>query len=122
MLEYGVEAVPFAHVSLDIWRENFKGVDTLHTPTGFTVSGAVDDLWVNSDGELIVVDYKSTSKDSKIDALDETWHDGYKRQMEVYQWLFRQNGFKVSNTGYFVYANASKDKKSSTASSSLTSR
>ncbi|MDP3645551.1 MAG: hypothetical protein Q8R25_00480, partial [bacterium] len=39
------------------------------------------------------------------------WHDGYKRQMEVYQWLFRQNGFKVADTGYFVYANASRDKK-----------
>ena len=31
--------------------------------------------------------------------------------MEVYQWLFRQNGFPVSDTGYFVYANAGKDKK-----------
>lgn len=26
--------------------------------------------------------------------------------MEIYQWLFRQNGFKVSNTGYFVFVNA----------------
>jgi len=28
--------------------------------------------------------------------------------MEVYQWLFRKNGFKVSPTGYFVFANADK--------------
>jgi hypothetical protein len=28
-----------------------------------------------------------------------------KRQMEMFQWLFRQNGFKVSPTGYFVYCN-----------------
>jgi hypothetical protein len=35
------------------------------------------------------------------------WQDGYKRQMEVYQWLFRKNGFKVSKTGYFVYCNGS---------------
>lgn len=59
----------------------------------------------------MIVDYKSTSKDEKIEALDKEWHDGYKHQMEVYQWLFRRNGFIVSNTGYFVYANASKDKK-----------
>ena len=26
-----------------------------------------------------------------------------KRQMEIYQYLLRKNGFKVSNTGYFVY-------------------
>jgi len=31
--------------------------------------------------------------------------------MEVYQWLLRQNGFEVSNTGYFVYANGIKDKE-----------
>jgi CRISPR/Cas system-associated exonuclease Cas4 (RecB family) len=33
----------------------------------------------------------------------------YKRQMEVYQWLLRQNGFNVSDTGYFVYANGRLD-------------
>lgn len=111
MEQYGVDAVPFAHAKMDIWRENFKGIDCKHSSTGFTVSGAVDDIWVNPKGELIVVDYKSTSKDSKIEALDQDWHAGYKRQMETYQWLLRQNGFTVSNTGYFVYANAGKDKK-----------
>lgn len=108
MEQYGVDAVPFAHDMMDEWRENFKGVTHKHEPTGFTVSGAVDDVWINPKGELHVVDYKSTSKDATIDALDQDWHAGYKRQMEVYQWLLRQNGFTVSNTGYFVYANASK--------------
>ena len=111
MKRYGVDAVPFQHPKMDIWRENFKGIDYQHSQTGFTVSGAIDDVWVNPAGELMIVDYKSTSKDEKIEALDKEWHDGYKRQMEVYQWLFRRNGFKVSDTGYFVYANASKDKK-----------
>ncbi|MBI5004291.1 PD-(D/E)XK nuclease family protein [Candidatus Kaiserbacteria bacterium] len=111
MEQYGVDAVPYTHEDLDIWRENFKGIEYVHQPTGFTVSGAVDDIWVNPAGELIVVDYKSTSKDTKIESLDEDWHIGYKRQMEVYQWLLRQRGFDVSDTGYFVYANASKDEK-----------
>ncbi len=31
--------------------------------------------------------------------------------MEIYQWLFRQNNFKVSNTGYFVYCNGDTDKE-----------
>lgn len=111
MEEYGVDAVPFQHEKMDVWRENFKGVETFHEPTGFTVSGAVDDLWVNKDGEVIVVDYKATSKEGRIDALDADWHIGYKRQMEVYQWLLRQNGLKVSNSGYFVYANADRDRE-----------
>jgi hypothetical protein len=111
MKTYGIDAVPFQHKDIDIWRENFKGIEYKDPDTGFTVSGAVDDVWVNPEGELIVVDYKSTSKDKKIDALDEEWHDGYKRQMETYQWLLRKKGFIVSDTGYFVYANASKDKE-----------
>jgi hypothetical protein len=111
MEHYGVDAVPFAHDEIDIWRENFKGLEYHHEPTGFTVSGALDDVWVNSAKELMVVDYKSTSKDETITALDEAWHDGYKRQMEVYQWLLRKKGFAVSDTGYFVYANGQKDRK-----------
>ena len=111
MTQYGVDAVPFKHAKMAIWRENFKGIECAHAKTGFTVSGAVDDIWVNPDGELIVVDYKATSKDEKIEALDQDWHRGYKRQMEIYQWLLRQNEFTVSDTGYFVYANADKDKK-----------
>jgi hypothetical protein len=31
--------------------------------------------------------------------------------MEIYQWLFRKNGFKVSDTGYFVYCNGNTDKE-----------
>ena len=31
--------------------------------------------------------------------------------MEIYQWLFRKNDFKVSDTGYFVYCNGRTDKK-----------
>jgi hypothetical protein len=108
--KYGIDAVPFDHADIDTWRENFEGVEYFHEPTGFTVSGAVDDIWVKPDGELIVVDYKATSKDGTIETLaDSSWEASYKRQMGVYQWLLRNNGFPVSSTGYFVYANASTD-------------
>jgi hypothetical protein len=100
------------HPKMDEWRDSLKGGITYkHPGTGLLVCGGVDDVWVNSAGELIIADYKATSKDQKITALDQDWHDGYKKQMEVYQWLFRKNDFKVSDTGYFVYANASKDRE-----------
>jgi len=105
---YGVDAVPFIHDELVVWRENFKGVQYFHPKTNFYVFGAVDDIWQNKDGELIVVDYKSTSKDGEVD-LDDHWKDAYKRQMEIYQWLLRRNGYKVQNLGYFVYANGRSD-------------
>ena len=109
--KYGVDAVPVAHEQLDDWRENFKGVRYEHPETGLTITGAIDDLWINSKDEYIVVDYKATSKEGKIEELNQDWQIGYKRQMEVYQWLLRQNGYKVSNTGYFVYCNGIKDKE-----------
>lgn len=109
--KYGIEAVPVDHKDLAQWRENFVGIQFLHKPTNLLVFGAIDDLWQNSQGEYIVVDYKATSKSEKISELNQTWHEGYKRQMEVYQWLLRQNGYKVSDTGYFVYCNGNADKK-----------
>lgn len=45
--KYGVDARPVAHDDLDEWRENFKGVQYLHEPTQFLVTGAIDDLWIN---------------------------------------------------------------------------
>lgn len=107
MERYNIDAVPFAHEQMDAWREAFVGIQHLHEPTGFTVVGAVDDLWQKSDGTLIVVDYKATSKEGTIKTLgDSPWEAQYARQMGVYQWLLRQNGFAVDDTGYFVYANA----------------
>ncbi|HLD28217.1 MAG TPA: PD-(D/E)XK nuclease family protein [Patescibacteria group bacterium] len=121
--KYGVNAKPVAHKDLNIWRENFKGIRYDHPKTGLTITGAIDDLWIETpsqsspsdkvkkDLRYIVVDYKATSKDEEINELDQDWQIGYKRQMEVYQWLLRQNGLNVSNTGYFVYCNGRTDKE-----------
>lgn len=108
MIKNKVSAKPFAHENLDQWRHNFTGVTTLHKPTNLHVFGAIDDVWVNEAGELIVVDYKATSKDKPV-SIDSDWQISYKRQLETYQWLLRQNGFTVNRTGYFVYTNARMD-------------
>ena len=108
MKHYQIDAVPFDHPRLDDWRNNFHGVQYLHPESNFLVFGAVDDIWVSPKGELMVVDYKATSKDEEV-SLDAGWQIAYKRQMEIYQWLLRNNGFKVSATGYFVYVNGRKD-------------
>lgn len=96
MIEHGINAIPFAH-------PNFKrSIKFHHEATSFIVYGIVDDVWINQNGELIIVDYKATSTKEEVTLND---RDSYKRQMEVYQWLFRKNGFKVSDTSYFVYCN-----------------
>jgi len=108
---YGIDAHPVFHEELNKWRNNFTGIQFLHKPTNFLIFGAIDDLWQNSKGEYIVVDYKATAKAEEITELDKDWHKGYKRQMEIYQWLLRQNDYQVSNTGYFVYCNGIADAK-----------
>lgn len=109
MKQYGINAVPFQHEKLGEWRKNFVGVRHLHQPANLLITGAVDDIWINSAGELHVVDYKATSTTREI-TLNEEYRQGYKRQMEIYQWLLRQNGFSVSDTGYFVYVNGKTDR------------
>jgi len=109
--KYGVDARPIPHEQLEKWRHNFTGIQHLHSATNFLVFGAIDDLWQTPDGEYIVVDYKATSKAEDITELNKEWQKGYKRQMEVYQWLLRKNGLKVSSTGYFVYCNGKSDRK-----------
>ncbi|NQU99301.1 MAG: PD-(D/E)XK nuclease family protein [Parcubacteria group bacterium] len=110
MESYGVDALPYQDENMDLWRNNFKGIQYHHKSTNFIIFGAIDDIWVTPSKELIIVDYKSTSKKGEV-SLDAEWQIGYKRQMEIYQWLFRRNDFKVSNTGYFVYCNGDTDKE-----------
>lgn len=112
MLETGKNLIPYQHQDLDDWRANFKGVQYTDTNLNLTFTGAVDDVWFDLDSEeLVVVDYKATSKNSEV-SIDEDWQDGYKRQIDFYQWLLRRNGFKVSNESYFVYCNGDKSKPS----------
>ena len=111
MKAYKINAVPFQDQRMDEWCDSLRrGIRFLHKKTNFLVTGGVDDVWVNSKKELIIVDYKATSKSAEVN-LDAEWQIGYKRQMEIYQWLFRQNGFKVSKIGYFVYCNGNSDKE-----------
>lgn len=99
----GIDAIPFMHEDIDKWRHNFTGIQFHHKETDFLVFGAVDDIWVDSKGHLIVVDYKASG------AKEGELYDSYKRQMEIYQWILRQNGYKVLDRGYFVYCRVNKD-------------
>lgn len=111
LARYGLDAVPLADDRLEEWRDALRrGISYLHVPTNLLIRGGIDDVWVNPAGEFIIVDYKATSK-KKGPSTEEDLYDSYKRQMEIYQWLFRRNGFSVSPTGYFVYVNGKSDAK-----------
>jgi CRISPR/Cas system-associated exonuclease Cas4 (RecB family) len=101
--KFGVDAIPSNHPMIDKWRQSMQhGVIYKDTEKDLHLYGGIDDLWINSKGEYHVVDYKATAKEQPVTELAE-WTIGYKRQMEIYQWLLRKNGLPVSNTAYFVY-------------------
>lgn len=111
MKSYGIAAVPYQHEALEAWRDALRrGIQHLDSETNLLVRGGIDDLWQNDAGELHVVDYKATAGKREI-TLDDKWKMSYKRQVEVYQWLFRANGFTVSPIAYFVYANGRSDRE-----------
>lgn len=107
--EYEIDAIPYKHQELDVWRDPFKGITHIDSDSNLLITGGIDDIWRNSHGKLLIVDYKATSTEKEI-TLDDKWKQSYKRQMEIYQWLFKEEGFDVSDMGYFVFANAGKNK------------
>ena len=102
----GLEAVPLADPRLGTWRHNFTGVRWLDVETGWTLFGAVDDLWLGRDGKVMVADYKATAKAEHVTAA--SLHPAYRRQADVYQFLVAQQGLEVSDRAWFVYANGLK--------------
>ncbi|MAE33259.1 MAG: hypothetical protein CL493_02945 [Actinobacteria bacterium] len=105
--------IPFQHENMEDWRNNFKGVTYHHEKTDLIITGAIDDVWIDTDtNELVIVEYKSTSTQSVIDLNDGTpWKEQYKRQIDIYQWLFKMNGFPVADDSVFLYSNGIKTSK-----------
>lgn len=98
----------FHHEKISHWQE--KGISFYDENTDIEYYGLVDDVLVNEKGELVIVDTKSTCKDKNIVSSKSVWNNGvaYKRQLEIYSYLFQKNGFPVSSTGYLLYYNAIK--------------
>ena len=110
ILEYGIDAKPFKHPDIEDWRTRNKGIGFLDNDTNLYFYGLVDDVWISTINEkLIIVDYKATSKKGEV-SLNAPWQISYKRQVEIYQWLFRKNGFDVEDIADFVYCNGRSDK------------
>lgn len=102
MEKFNIDAIPFNHENISSWRNTFSGIQFYHEPTDLLIFGGIDDIWVNKNNELFIVDYKATG------ANQHKIYESYKRQMEIYQWLFLRNNFNVSRIGYFVFARVNK--------------
>ncbi len=108
----GVNGIPAMNDKLNDWRNNFKGVQYKHVKTNLLIFGAIDDILEAPNGEYMLIEFKATSKTEAITELTADHHEGYKRQVEMYQWLLRKNGYKVSDTAYFFYCNGMRNEES----------
>lgn len=114
MKKYGLDLIPFNHEEFTTWRAdeegNYYGSGYEYEPTMFDVCGQIDEIWVDKEGTLYMVDFKSTSTEDEFKlTMDYHYNQGYKKQLEVYKWIFEKNGFKVSDIGYIVFANGQAD-------------
>ncbi len=111
MKEYSLDAIPFFHEKIKEWQDtNNGGIKFHHPDTNFIVTGAIDDLWVNSINEIIVVDYKATAIEGSAGPTGR-WLKSCQRQLDVYAWLLQKNNFNVHELGYFVYCNGNTKQK-----------
>ena len=86
---------------LDVWRNNFKGIQWVDSD-GNIFKGAVDNLLWKSK-KLVVLDYKTRGFPLKDDTADH-----YQDQMNIYNFLLRKNGFKTSNYAYLLFYHPNK--------------
>ena len=81
---------------LEVWRNNKKGIQW-EDEEGNILMGAVDNILVR-DGKLIVLDYKTRGY-----ALKEDTHEHYRDQLDIYNFLLKENGYETEDYGYLLF-------------------
>ncbi|MFH1751849.1 MAG: PD-(D/E)XK nuclease family protein [archaeon] len=82
---------------LNVWRNNFKGLQFVDKISGVMLRGAIDNILVKND-KLIVLDYKTRGYPLKDDT-----HSYYQAQMDLYNYLLRKNGYKTEDFTYLLF-------------------
>lgn len=81
---------------LKTWRSNFKGVCT-QDKEGNVLHGAIDNILVKGK-KLIVLDYKTRGFPLKEDT-----HEHYIDQLNLYNFLLRENGYETEDFSYLLF-------------------
>lgn len=82
---------------LDIWRDQFQGLQ-FHDPCGITLKGAIDDLFVTTEGLYAPIDFKTRGSPIK-----ENTHEFNRNQMDIYSLLLEKNGLKPAGFAILLY-------------------
>ena len=106
-----IEAFPFEDEkkSVQEWRKPFfegGGLKFYDKNTNLSFFGSVDDIFINPEGKLIVIEFKSTSTKSGKLIKEKMWHKYNMLQVSFFAWLLKKNNYNVAQTGYLIYSNA----------------
>ncbi|MFC1786806.1 PD-(D/E)XK nuclease family protein [Halobacteriota archaeon] len=86
---------------LKVWRNNFKGIQWTDD-RGNIFRGAIDNILKIGD-RLIVLDYKTRGYPLKEDT-----HTYYQDQMDIYNFLLRNNGYQTEDYTYLLFYHPNK--------------
>jgi len=82
---------------LNIWRSNFKGIQYLDKESNILLRGAIDNI-LTKRKKLVVLDYKTRGYPVKEDT-----HEHYINQMDLYNFLLRENGYQTEDYTYLLF-------------------
>ncbi|MDP3916764.1 MAG: PD-(D/E)XK nuclease family protein [Nanoarchaeota archaeon] len=82
---------------LEIWRKNRKGVQYKDKTSGIILMGAVDNILSNGK-KLVVLDYKTRGYPLKEDTAEH-----YQAQLDIYNFLLRENGYDTVDYAYLLF-------------------
>jgi hypothetical protein len=86
---------------LKAWRSNFKGIQWTDKE-GNLFKGAIDNLLVKGK-KFVVLDYKTRGFPLKDDTADH-----YQDQLDIYNLLFRKNGYETEDYAYLLFYHPNK--------------
>ena len=89
---------------LEIWRNNFKGVQW-KDKDGNIFRGAVDNI-LKKGNKLIVLDYKTRGYPLKEDTAEH-----YQDQLDIYNLLLRKNNYQTEDYAYLLFYHPNKVNK-----------
>lgn len=81
---------------LEVWRNNLKGIQW-KDKEGNLLRGAVDNLLLNGK-KIVVLDFKTRGY-----ALKEDTHEKYQKQLDIYNFLLRKNGYETEDFGFLLF-------------------
>lgn len=83
---------------LNRWRNSFQGLKFRDEKTCVTLMGALDDLFVTSDGKHAPLDFKTRGFPRKEDT-----HSYYQHQMDLYSFLLQKNGMEPADFAILIF-------------------